>query len=90
LLTQHQLLQLQLYSLSTHSVKVPEEALIEVYKKLRPGDPPSVSGGRSLLESRFFDEKRVDLQVCKPPTRCKRCSARTADNSPPWRPLPPR
>ncbi len=38
-----------------------EEALIEVYKKLRPGDPPSVSGGRSLLESRFFDEKRYDL-----------------------------
>jgi DNA-directed RNA polymerase subunit beta len=38
-----------------------EEALIEVYKKLRPGDPPSVSGGRSLLESRFFDDKRYDL-----------------------------
>lgn len=38
-----------------------EEALIEVYKKLRPGDPPSVAGGRSLLESRFFDEKRYDL-----------------------------
>jgi DNA-directed RNA polymerase subunit beta len=38
-----------------------EEALIEVYKKLRPGDPPSVGGGRSLLESRFFDEKRYDL-----------------------------
>lgn len=38
-----------------------EEALIEIYKKLRPGDPPSVAGGRSLLESRFFDEKRYDL-----------------------------
>ncbi len=38
-----------------------EEALIEVYKKLRPGDPPSVGGGRSLIESRFFDEKRYDL-----------------------------
>ena len=38
-----------------------EEALVEVYKKLRPGDPPSVGGGRSLLESRFFDEKRYDL-----------------------------
>ncbi|MBK8190795.1 MAG: DNA-directed RNA polymerase subunit beta [Vampirovibrionales bacterium] len=38
-----------------------EEALIEVYKRLRPGDPPSVSGGRSLLESRFFDEKRYDM-----------------------------
>ena len=38
-----------------------DEALIEVYKKLRPGDPPSVGGGRSLLESRFFDDKRYDL-----------------------------
>jgi DNA-directed RNA polymerase subunit beta len=38
-----------------------DEALVEVYKKLRPGDPPSVGGGRSLLESRFFDEKRYDL-----------------------------
>ena len=38
-----------------------EEALIELYKKLRPGDPPSVSGGRQLIESRFFDEKRYDL-----------------------------
>ncbi len=38
-----------------------EEALVEIYKKLRPGDPPSVSGGRSLLESRFFDDKRYDL-----------------------------
>jgi DNA-directed RNA polymerase subunit beta len=38
-----------------------EEALIELYKKLRPGDPPSVSGGRQLLESRFFDDKRYDL-----------------------------
>ncbi|MGE0201496.1 MAG: DNA-directed RNA polymerase subunit beta [Candidatus Melainabacteria bacterium] len=39
----------------------PEEALIEIYKKLRPGDPPSVSGGHQLLESRFFDDKRYDL-----------------------------
>lgn len=38
-----------------------EDALIELYKKLRPGDPPSVSGGRQLLESRFFDDKRYDL-----------------------------
>lgn len=38
-----------------------DDALIEVYKKLRPGDPPSVSGGRTILESRFFDDKRYDL-----------------------------
>lgn len=41
--------------------ETPEEALIEVYKKLRPGDPASAAGGRGLLESRFFDQKRYDL-----------------------------
>ncbi|HIK38640.1 MAG: DNA-directed RNA polymerase subunit beta [Geminocystis sp.] len=38
-----------------------DEALMELYKKLRPGEPPTVSGGQSLLESRFFDPKRYDL-----------------------------
>ncbi|MDC0834893.1 DNA-directed RNA polymerase subunit beta [Leptolyngbya valderiana BDU 20041] len=38
-----------------------EEALMELYRKLRPGEPPTVSGGVSLLESRFFDPKRYDL-----------------------------
>ncbi len=38
-----------------------EDALIEVYKKLRPGDPASASGGKSIIDSRFFDDKRYDL-----------------------------
>jgi DNA-directed RNA polymerase subunit beta len=38
-----------------------EEALMELYRKLRPGEPPTVSGGAQLLESRFFDPKRYDL-----------------------------
>lgn len=38
-----------------------EEALLELYRKLRPGEPPTVSGGTQLLESRFFDPKRYDL-----------------------------
>ena len=38
-----------------------EEALVEVYKKLRPGDPASAGGGRSIIESRFFDEKKYDI-----------------------------
>ena len=48
-------------TLEKDSTKTAEEALIELYKKLRPGDPPSVSGGRALIESRFFDEKRYDI-----------------------------
>lgn len=48
-------------TLDKDSTETTEDALIEVYKKLRPGDPPSISGGRSLLENRFFDDKRYDL-----------------------------
>lgn len=38
-----------------------DEALMELYRKLRPGEPPTVSGGQALLETRFFDPKRYDL-----------------------------
>jgi DNA-directed RNA polymerase subunit beta len=48
-------------TLDKDTTETTEDALIEVYKKLRPGDPPSISGGRSLLENRFFDDKRYDL-----------------------------
>ncbi|MBY0357675.1 MAG: DNA-directed RNA polymerase subunit beta [Candidatus Obscuribacterales bacterium] len=48
-------------TLDKDTTKTREEALIEVYRKLRPGDPPSVAGGQSILDSRFFDDKRYDL-----------------------------
>lgn len=38
-----------------------EEALLEVYKKLRPGEPPTVDSAVSHLNSLFFDAKRYDL-----------------------------
>ncbi|MBU7007471.1 DNA-directed RNA polymerase subunit beta [Phosphitispora fastidiosa] len=38
-----------------------EEALVEIYKRLRPGEPPTVESARSLLETLFFDPKRYDL-----------------------------
>ncbi|KUK83891.1 MAG: DNA-directed RNA polymerase subunit beta, partial [Pelotomaculum thermopropionicum] len=38
-----------------------EEALVEIYKRLRPGEPPTVESARSLLKSLFFDAKRYDL-----------------------------
>ena len=38
-----------------------EEALIEVFKKQRPGEPPTVDNARNLLNSLFFDPKRYDL-----------------------------
>ena len=38
-----------------------EEALIEVFKKQRPGEPPTLDNARNLLKSLFFDPKRYDL-----------------------------
>ncbi len=40
-----------------------DEALVEIYKKLRPGEPPSIADARSLFEGLFFDPKRYDLSV---------------------------
>jgi len=38
-----------------------EEALIEIYKKLRPGEPPTVESSRNLINSLFFNPKRYDF-----------------------------
>jgi DNA-directed RNA polymerase subunit beta len=38
-----------------------EEALIEIYKRLRPGEPPTVESARSLLDGLFFNPQRYDL-----------------------------
>jgi DNA-directed RNA polymerase subunit beta len=38
-----------------------DEALIEIYKRLRPGEPPTVDSARTLINNLFFDPKRYDL-----------------------------
>ncbi len=38
-----------------------EWAMLEVYKRLRPGDPPTLEAARSMLEGQFFDSRRYDL-----------------------------
>lgn len=38
-----------------------DEALVEIYKRLRPGEPPTVESARNLLNTLFFDPKRYDL-----------------------------
>ncbi|MDD3593662.1 MAG: DNA-directed RNA polymerase subunit beta [Candidatus Gastranaerophilales bacterium] len=48
-------------TLDKDTTETTEDALIEVYKKLRPGDPASAAGGKSIIESRFFDEKKYDI-----------------------------
>jgi len=48
-------------TLMKDTAETTDDALVEVYKKLRPGDPASPQGGRSILEARFFDEKKYDI-----------------------------
>jgi DNA-directed RNA polymerase subunit beta len=50
-----------LKTIDKDSTKSQEEALIEIYKKLRPGEPPTVESASSLIKSLFFDPKRYDL-----------------------------
>jgi DNA-directed RNA polymerase subunit beta len=38
-----------------------EEALVEIYKRLRPGEPPTIDSARALLEGLFLDPRRYDL-----------------------------
>src|SRR5438132_1479493 len=45
----------------TEPTRTEEGALIELFKKQRPGEPPSVDAARALLEQLFFDPKRYDL-----------------------------
>jgi DNA-directed RNA polymerase subunit beta len=48
-------------TIMTDKVHSREEALIEIYKKLRPGEPSTVAAAEELFRGLFFDEKRYDL-----------------------------
>ncbi|GKX68809.1 DNA-directed RNA polymerase subunit beta [Inconstantimicrobium mannanitabidum] len=48
-------------SIEKDNTKTREEALLEIYKRLRPGEPPTVDSAVSLIDSLFFDAKRYDL-----------------------------
>ena len=48
-------------TLNKDTIKDQDEALIEIYKKLRPGELPTVEAARSLFNGLFFDNKRYDL-----------------------------
>ncbi|NLI57676.1 MAG: DNA-directed RNA polymerase subunit beta [Clostridium sp.] len=43
------------------SAKDEDEGLLEIYKRLRPGEPPTVESARTLLNNLFFDPRRYDL-----------------------------
>ncbi len=56
--TSHPYLQATLERDPTHSQ---DEGLVEMYKKLRPGDPPTLENARSLINSLFFNDRRYSL-----------------------------
>src|SRR5437667_353357 len=43
------------------SIKSPEEALIEIYRRMRPGDPPTLDSSRNLFEGMFLNPQKYDF-----------------------------
>ncbi len=50
-----------LKTIEKDTAKTVEEGLLEIYRKLRPGEPPTVESAKSLITNLFFDPKRYDL-----------------------------
>ncbi|MFC1549042.1 DNA-directed RNA polymerase subunit beta [Candidatus Omnitrophota bacterium] len=48
-------------TLEHDGTKTREEAYLDIYRKLRPGDPPTLEASKELLDQMFFDEKRYNL-----------------------------
>lgn len=48
-------------TLEKDHVHTQDEALVDLYRKIRPGEPPTVEAGRALLENFYFNPKRYDL-----------------------------
>lgn len=48
-------------TLDKDTINKPVDALLEIYRRMRPGDPPTVSTAYRLLEGMFFDSRRFDL-----------------------------
>src|SRR5499425_1315848 len=48
-------------TLKRDSIKTPQEALIEIYRKLRPGDPPTLDTATALFHGMFFDPRKYDF-----------------------------
>ncbi len=50
-----------LSTLAKDHTKTTDDALIDIYRRLRPGDPPTIDSAKSLLDMLFFDGRRYDL-----------------------------
>ena len=50
-------------TLEKDTCKTREESMLEIYRKLRPGEPPTLDSAESLINSLFFDARRYDLSA---------------------------
>ncbi len=66
-------------TLRTDSVKTPQEALIEIYRKLRPGDPPTLDTATALFHGMFFDPAQVRLLARGPAEVQHQAASSSAD-----------
>src|SRR2546426_1265858 len=48
-------------TLKKDSVKIPRDAILEIYRKMRPGDPPTILTAWNLFRGMFFDERKFDF-----------------------------
>ncbi|MGV0626432.1 DNA-directed RNA polymerase subunit beta [Mycolicibacter minnesotensis] len=53
--------EIMMSTLEKDTAASPDEALLDIYRKLRPGEPPTKESAQALLENLFFKEKRYDL-----------------------------
>ena len=53
--------EIMMSTLEKDNTAVTDEALLDIYRKLRPGEPPTKESAQTLLENLFFKEKRYDL-----------------------------
>jgi DNA-directed RNA polymerase subunit beta len=50
-------------TLLVDKINTPEEALLDIYKRMRPGDPPTLDASKALFENLFFNADRYDLSL---------------------------
>ena len=50
-------------TLEKDTCKTYEEAMLEIYRKLRPGEPPTLDSAETLMQNLFFDPRRYDLSI---------------------------
>ena len=63
-----------------HTANV-DEAFIDIYRKLRPGEPPTPDSARALLENLFFNPKRYDHGQGRPPQGVEEAARRSTRSS---------